>query len=932
NIQSILVNQLHWMENEVNERFSEFKNDLDFQQQPTKSVIGNSSKLGRSPVEDRIFLQRNSLLTDLFEVSHIRSIRNIFSAILILFISQVTINDLIENGRINLNFELIFWCFGKLHVALFTWLVMQLSTAVIVYLCFYAWATNRVKYSNRLKLYDITWLCIYVTYLIAFFVLPCREVVLNELPVASALVVLLEQLRQLMKAHAFVRENTAKVLAQCHSCIDRSNTNELDSTAGEQLARPVVCPNFSQYLYFLFAPTLIYRDLYPRNSVIHWDYVLSNFGQVLAAIFYVYYVVVRFCVPTFSNLNTSEISVSLFASCLFNSIMPGCLFLLLGFYGFLHCWLNAFAEMLRFSDRMFYKLCGYRRKSLAAFCVVLLSAIVHEYVMIFALGFFYPVMFVFFGVCGIALLFLMSNKNKGNSWNIMMWVFLLVGIGFQSCLYFMEWYARRNCPQNEEEIQSLQLIYGDEWYKYDSNSETYRLKLGRRADQPVELQVTFVDGYPYESKPKYSLYAPSLRGVTRQHLTAKLEQIVSENLNESIIYRMAQAVSDFLDEQEIYVEGADGDQHQHDISSVCDINQHPKSPELSLEKKYQCPMIITDDPTDEDRASVFQAHMANIEHQCQIQMVLDELKKHKKIANAKHNVYAYRIMSENGKLISECNDDGENRAGEWVLEPLIVCSILNNHKFIYLFLRYIMSEDWVQLQVDEIEALNSIYSEKQWKLDTSSDIDRTYELTIDSNPQRSVSLDITFCDGYPTLCPPKYNINAPWLRGSERQQLTNALETVYLNNANKSIVFLWAEKLREFVDKDGEFKTNNLIQLQVNKLGDTDDKQVLSNVETEPARIKSIIELPPIYSDEAFEDRRSTFQAHLAPVHSKEQVSLVLAKLKENKKIANATHNIYAYRIWDEKRNVLLADCDDDGETDAASRMLHLMDVSFHIF
>jgi hypothetical protein len=27
----------------------------------------------------------------------------------------------------------------------------------------------------------------------------------------------------------------------------------------------------------------------------------------------------------------------------------------IGFYGFLHCWLNAFAEMLGFADRMFYK-------------------------------------------------------------------------------------------------------------------------------------------------------------------------------------------------------------------------------------------------------------------------------------------------------------------------------------------------------------------------------------------------------------------------------------------------------------------------------------------------------------------------------------------------------------------------------------------------
>lgn len=31
------------------------------------------------------------------------------------------------------------------------------------------------------------------------------------------------------------------------------------------------------------------------------------------------------------------------------------LVLFLAFFAFLHCWLNAFAEMLRFADRMFYK-------------------------------------------------------------------------------------------------------------------------------------------------------------------------------------------------------------------------------------------------------------------------------------------------------------------------------------------------------------------------------------------------------------------------------------------------------------------------------------------------------------------------------------------------------------------------------------------------
>lgn len=90
------------------------------------------------------------------------------------------------------------------------------------------------------------------------------------------------------------------------------------------------CPDFSQYLYFLFAPTLIYRDSYPRNAAIHWDYVLQMFIQVIAAIFYVYYVVVRFCIPTFANLNQNQITPQIFVTVLFNSIMPGSLFLLLG--------------------------------------------------------------------------------------------------------------------------------------------------------------------------------------------------------------------------------------------------------------------------------------------------------------------------------------------------------------------------------------------------------------------------------------------------------------------------------------------------------------------------------------------------------------------------------------------------------------------------
>jgi len=51
-----------------------------------------------------------------------------------------------------------------------------------------------------------------------------------------------------------------------------------------------------------------------------------------------------------------------------------------------------------------------------------------------------------------------------------------------------------------------------------------------------------------------------------------------------------------------------------------------------------------------------------------------------------------------------------------------------------------------------------------------------------------------------------------------------------------------------------------------------------------------------------------------------------LKSLYKIKKVANATHNMYAYRISRGNGN-FNSDCDDDGETHAGSRLLHLLEV-----
>lgn len=85
--------------------------------------------------------------------------------------------------------------------------------------------------------------------------------------------------------------------------------------------------------------------------------------------------------------------------------------------------------------------------------------------------------------------------------------------------------------------------------------------------------------------------------------------------------------------------------------------------------------------------------------------------------------------------------------------------------------------------------------------------------------------------------------------------------------------------------------------------------------------------VPILYHGEPIIDRRSTFQAHLAVVNCVEQVEEVINTLKMNKKIASATHNIVAYRIPGGSHHSFIQDCDDDGETHAGGRLLHLLQL-----
>ncbi|VUC22618.1 unnamed protein product, partial [Clonostachys rosea] len=84
---------------------------------------------------------------------------------------------------------------------------------------------------------------------------------------------------------------------------------------------------------------------------------------------------------------------------------------------------------------------------------------------------------------------------------------------------------------------------------------------------------------------------------------------------------------------------------------------------------------------------------------------------------------------------------------------------------------------------------------------------------------------------------------------------------------------------------------------------------------------------PPWTLSELIVDSKSTFLAHVAPVRSPDQARLYVAQLlASDKRIRSATHNMTAWRIRGEGGSSY-QDCDDDGETAAGGRLLHLMQL-----
>jgi len=134
------------------------------------------------------------------------------------------------------------------------------------------------------------------------------------------------------------------------------------------------------------------------------------------------------------------------------------------------------------------------------------------------------------------------------------------------------------------------------------------------------------------------------------------------------------------------------------------------------------------------------------------------------------------------------------------------------------------------------------------------------------------------------------------------------------------------EHLNANADPDGEMSGDGEIGVaqESDEGGVADCGRVSGEACDDASASKCAIE---IIHGEASVEKKSTFQSHLAFIDEVDQVSKVMDQLLAVSKLRHATHNIMAYRILSKGGSGYIQDYDDDGETAAGGRLMHLLQI-----
>lgn len=228
---------------------------------------------------------------------------------------------------------------------------------------------------------------------------------------------------------------------------------------------------------------------------------------------------------------------------------------------------------------------------------------------------------------------------------------------------------------------------------------------------------------------------------------------------------------------------------------------------------------------------------------------------------------------------------------------------------------------------DEITSINSIYDESTLAtISTPDNSSILCALRLPSLPLVTLRLDF----------PPDYPDAPPAVLGTQSvgddvpkgfgtkvvDVVRDVLARVY--RPGEPCVFDLLEEVGEMVERERDA----LQEAEENGLNThADDEEQEAEAESASAKVEDLGPPPPWAVSEPLAEKKSVFLGRAAEVHGVDEAKGYIAHLlATDKKAAKATHNMTAWRIRGQD-GASFQDCDDDGETAAGGRILHLLQL-----
>lgn len=233
---------------------------------------------------------------------------------------------------------------------------------------------------------------------------------------------------------------------------------------------------------------------------------------------------------------------------------------------------------------------------------------------------------------------------------------------------------------------------------------------------------------------------------------------------------------------------------------------------------------------------------------------------------------------------------------------------------------------------DEIEAVNAIYGTDvvtNIQASISTDlIKHGVDNILLRPPSQSISFLLSFSHDYPSSCPRVNGTQSigPLAKGEGHHAVTVLQDTL------KKVWTPGAVCLFDLVEEVGLLLRDDAIESSEQaaaEMSEPDAPGYEAKLTKQQAEAVAPSDLVPNWIiSEPVTEKKSVFVARCARVTAKSEAeSYLTVLLSTNKKVAAATHNVTAWRIQNTETAVSIQDCDDDGETAAGGRLLHLIQL-----